>query len=234
MNIQSKKLHNSVKWMGYKYLKKVKNSPKFGKLLPVDYNPYQLRLIRTYPAEDIYFEIKTYILNSGSPDYIWLKGPGDFSLYSGLRRLIKLIHLEYPDQKIGLYANSILFQRKDVRGDLQGYDLIAINLNSMDESNFSKLCGCNEPVKLKDVKKGIKEFAKDFKGQLFIYTMFLKGVNDTIENARELKDFMLEIQPKSFSMGEYLEGGFESISQDFKTYIKESFKAVPFDISFKF
>ncbi|MHA1669297.1 MAG: hypothetical protein ACTSV5_01835 [Promethearchaeota archaeon] len=220
--------------MGYKYLRKVKNSPKFGKLLPIDHNPYQLRLIRTYPAEDIYFEIKTYIVNSGSPDYIWLKGPGDFSLYSGLRRLIKLIHLEYPDQKIGLYANSILFQRKDVRDDLQGCDLLAINLNSMVESNFSKVCACNEPVKLKDVKEGIKEFAKEFKGYLFIYTIFLKGVNDTFENVRELKEFMIEIRPDSFSIGEYIEGRFESISQEFKYYIKKSFQDVPFDISYKF
>jgi len=223
-----------VKWMGYKYLQKVKLSPKFGKLLPVDFNPYHLRSIRTYPAEDIYFEIRTYILNSGSPDYIWLKGPGDFSLYSGLRRLIRLIHLEYPDQKIGIYANSTLFQREDVRDDLHECDLLAINLNSMDESNFSKVCACNEPVKLKDIKIGIKEFAKDFQGHLFIYTMFLKGVNDTIENVNELKDFMEEIQPNSFSIGEYIEGGFESLSQEFKNYIKECFQELPFEISIKF
>jgi len=214
-----------VKWMGYKYLQKVKLSPKFGRLLPVDFNPYHLRSIRTYPAEDIYFEIRTYILNSGSPDYIWLKGPGDFSLYSGLRRLIRLIHLEYPNQKIGIYANSTLFQREDVREDLQECDLLAINLNSMDESNF---------MKLKDIKMGIKEFAKDFHGHLFIYTMFLKGVNDTIENVNELKDFMEEIQPDSFSIGEYIEEGFESLSQKFKNYIKESFQELPFEISIKF
>jgi len=223
-----------VKWMGYKYLQKVKLSPKFGRLLPVDFNPYHLRSIRTYPAEDIYFEIRTYILNSGSPDYIWLKGPGDFSLYSGLRRLIRLIHLEYPNQKIGIYANSTLFQREDVREDLQECDLLAINLNSMDESNFTKVCACNEPVKLKDIKMGIREFAKDFHGHLFIYTMFLKGVNDTIENVNELKDFMEEIQPDSFSIGEYIEEGFESLSQKFKNYIKESFQELPFEISIKF
>jgi len=220
--------------MGYKYLQKVKLSPKFGRLLPVDFNPYHLRSIRTYPAEDIYFEIRTYILNSGSPDYIWLKGPGDFSLYSGLRRLIRLIHLEYPNQKIGIYANSTLFQREDVREDLQECDLLAINLNSMDESNFTKVCACNEPMKLKDIKMGIKEFAKDFHGHLFIYTMFLKGVNDTIENVNELKDFMEEIQPDSFSIGEYIEEGFESLSQKFKNYIKESFQELPFEISIKF
>jgi len=220
--------------MGYKYLQQVKISPKFGRLLPVDFNPYRLRSVRTYPAEDIYFEIRTYILNFGSPDYIWLKGPGDFSLYSGLRRLIKLIHLEYPDQKIGLYANSTLFQRKDVRDDMQGCDLLAINLNSMDESNFSKLCACNEPVKLNDVKMGIKEFAKDFKGHLFIYTLFLKGVNDTAENVCELKEFMKEIHPNSFAIGEYTEGGFEPISQEFKKYLKQRFKDVPIEISYKF
>ncbi|MBY9004480.1 MAG: hypothetical protein KGD73_10945, partial [Candidatus Lokiarchaeota archaeon] len=126
------------------------------------------------------------------------------------------------------------FQRKDIRDDLQGCDLLAINLNSMDESNFSKLCACNEPVELKDVKNGIKEFAKDFQGHLFIYTLFLKGVNDTVENVRDLKDFLIEIQPNSFSIGEYLEGGFESISKEFKEYIKESFQDAPFDISFKF
>lgn len=220
--------------MGYKYLQKIKISPKFGSLLPIDFNPYKLRSIQAYPAEDIYFEIKTFILNSGSPDYIWLNAPGDFSLYAGLRRLIKLIHLEYPDQKIGIYANSTLFQRKDIQDDLLECDLIAINLNSMNESNFSKLCACNEPVKLSDVKEGIKEFSKVFRGHLFIYTLFLKGVNDTVENVRELKDFLIEIHPTSFSIGEYLEGGFDPISPDFKSHLKQSFQDLPFDISFKF
>ena len=105
--------------MGYKYLQKIKVSPKFGKLLPIDYNPYKLRSVSAYPAEDIYFEINTYILNSGPPDYIWLNAPGDYSLYAGLRRLVKLIHLERPKQKIGMYANSTLFQKQDIRKDLE-------------------------------------------------------------------------------------------------------------------
>ena len=220
--------------MGYKYLQKVKLSPKFGKLLPIDFNPYKLRSISSYPAEDIYFEIKTYILNSGSPDYIWLNAPGDYSLYAGLRRLMKLIHIEHPNQKIGIYANSTLFQKQDIRKDLEKCDLIAINLNCMDEINFTRLCACNEPVKLSDVKEGIKEFAENFQGYLFINSLFLKGVNDTIENVKDLKDFMIDIHPNSFSIGEYVEGGFEPISPEFKRYIKDSLQDAPFDISFKF
>jgi wyosine [tRNA(Phe)-imidazoG37] synthetase (radical SAM superfamily) len=107
-------------------------------------------------------------------------------------------------------------------------------LNSMDESNFSKVCACNEPVKLNDVKKGIRDFARDFQGYLFVYTMFLNGVNDTVENVTELKDFIIEIRPHSFSIGEYTEGGFGPISREFKNYIKESFNDMPFEISFNF
>jgi wyosine [tRNA(Phe)-imidazoG37] synthetase (radical SAM superfamily) len=216
--------------MGSKYLQEVKISPKYGKLLPINFNPYNLKSVSVYPAEEIFYDIKSHILNCGSPDYIWLKAPNDLSIYPGLRRLIKLIKLEFPVQKIGLYTNSMLFQSREAREDFQECDLIATNLNSIDSHSFKSVCGCKEPVSLEDVKEGIKEFSKQFEGEIFIYTMFFKGTNDTVSCVKELKDFLLEILPDSLSIGEYAEGSFEPLSKEFKKYLRESFNDAPFNI----
>jgi wyosine [tRNA(Phe)-imidazoG37] synthetase (radical SAM superfamily) len=216
--------------MGSKYLQPVKISPKYGRLLPINFNPYNLKSVNVYPAEEIFYDIKSHIQNCGFPDYIWLKAPNEFSLYPGLKRLIKLIKLEFPTQKIGLYTNSILFQSKDAREDFQECDLIAINLNSIDPHSFKSVCCSKEPVSLNDVKQGIKEFSDQFEGEIFIYTMFFKGTNDTISCVTELKDFLLDILPDSLSIGEYAERSFEPLSEEFKKYLKTSFNDVPFNI----
>ena len=216
--------------MGSKYLQQIKLSPKYGRLLPINFNPYNLKSVNVYPAEEIFYDIKSHILNCGSPDYIWLKSPNELSLYSGLKRLIKLIKIEFPTQKIGLYTNSILFQSKDAREDFQECDLIAINLNSIDPHSFRSVCCCKESVNLEDVKEGIKEFSDHFDGEIFIYTMFFKGTNDTVSCVKELKDFLLEILPDSLSIGEYAEGSFEPLSEEFKKYLKASFNDAPFNI----
>ena len=65
------------------------------------------------------------------------------------------------------------FQDEEIRNDFYECNLVAINLNSVDSANFSKINKCPESINRIAVLEGIKEFRKNFTGKMGIYTMLV-------------------------------------------------------------
>jgi wyosine [tRNA(Phe)-imidazoG37] synthetase (radical SAM superfamily) len=85
-----------------------------------------------------------------------------------------------------------------------------------------------------DVLKGIKEFKKEFKGKLGIYTMFLNGVNDNMKNVEDLKIFLLKVLPDHYSVSNYTLNGFRPVSDDFKKELEKALRYLPFKVNYTF
>ena len=219
--------------MEYKFIKQVQDTQKLGKILPIDFDSQNLN--QTNLAREIFIEIQNYIESNIKPDYIWLKGIGDPSYYVKIKELIKLIKEKYPAQKIGLNLNCAVFQYAKLRKNLIESDFIAINLNSLDPYNFAEINNCHECENPMEILKGIKEFSRLFKGHsLGIYTLLLKGINDNPRNIQNLKHFLLDVKPDHYSISNYTFNGFEPISDEFKTYLKEVLKDLPFEVIYVF
>jgi len=140
----------------------------------------------------------------------------------------------FPNQKIGAYVNCSLLQHPKVRKVLSSCNLIVINLNTINPSTFSKACVCNEDVNVQDIMDGIKSFRKEFNGYFSIYTMFLKDINDNLEDVIALKNYLLEVNPDHFSVNIFTGKGFEPVSDEFKTRVKEILNTLPIEVSFTF
>ncbi len=219
--------------MGYLHLKDIQNSPKFGKVLPIDFNSNGSQ-IQFYPTDEIFSEVEDYFIKKESPDYIWLKGINDLSLFSGFKRLLNKIKNTFPNQKIGAYVNCLLLQHAKVRKALSSCNLIVINLNTINPSTFYKACVCNEDANVQDIMDGIRSFRKEFNGYFSIYTMFLKDINDNLEDVIALKNYLLEVNPDHFSVNIFTGKDFEPVSDKFKMKVKEILNNLPFEVSFTF
>ena len=145
-----------------------------------------------------------------------------------------MIRETYPNQKIGVYLNCGIFQDEEVIKSFYDCDLVAINLNTIEGRQFSKINKCPETVNPFLILQRILDFSKTFEGKLGIYTMFLRGINDTAKNVKNLKEFLLEVMPDHFSVSNYTLDGFEPVSKEFKEELKEILKNVPFKIIFMF
>jgi len=207
---------------------------RFGTVLPVKYNVQNESYSNLFPTEEIFTEIKHFLYENEAPDYIWLTTPTSLILYPGFSVLVGLIKQLNPKQKIGTYLNCALICREEIQRDLSKYDFIAINLNSIESSNFLRINPYCEDVSLEAVLEGLRNLKKTFKGQLAIYTMFFKGINDNISSITSLKKFLLDIMPEYISIGTYTGKGFDPISNGFKKTLDTSFKDLPFDIDFTF
>ncbi len=130
--------------------------------------------------------------------------------------------------------NCSLLQNEKQRKDYYNYDLIAISLNSVESINFSKINNCSDVVDSRKVLDGIKQFRKKFDGIIGIYTLFINGMNDTLENIEKLKMFLLETLPDHFSVSNYTLDGYEPVSESFMNKVKDSFRYVPFKVIYTF
>ena len=220
--------------MDYRFLKTIKFNFDFGTLLSVDFSTCRDNTDFFSLTEEIINEIIDCVQSRGFPDYIWLKGIGDSLKHAKCKEIIEMIKEIYPSQKVGMYLNCALFQDESLRRAFYECDLVAINLNSVDLRNFSKINKCPEYVNSIEVLEGIKEFRKEFNGNLGIYTLFLKGVNDNKKNVEDLKNYLLEVKPDHFSVSNYTLDGFKPCTDEFKELIKDMLKDVPFKVIYMF
>lgn len=220
--------------MGYRFLKIFEFNFDFGTLLSVDFGSRFESDNFSSSTEEIFNEIKDCVKNRGIPELFWFKGIGDSIRHANSKQIIDLIKDKYPNQRIGIYLNCALFEEKNIRKDFYGCDVVAINLNSVDLNNFSKINKCPESVNPFDVLKGIQEFKKEFQGKLGIYTMFLNGVNDNMENVEDLKIFLLKVRPDYYSVSNYTLNGYRSVSNDFKRELESNLRYLPFKVNYTF
>lgn len=220
--------------MDYKFIKTLEFNFNYGTIVAVDFSSFYDEANLININEEIISEIKDCVKNQGIPDLIWFKGIGDSIKYSNSKEIIEMIKQAYPYQKIGVYLNCAIFEDEIIREDFYGCDLVAINLNSVDPLNFTKINKCPESTKPIEVLEGIKEFSNHFKGKLGIYTMFLSSINDNIKNIEGLRKFLLEVMPDYYSISNYTLDGFKPVSDEFKKLLEEILKDLPFKVVYMF
>lgn len=185
-----------------------------------------------YPPEDIFKEIEDFIERNREPDYVWLKGYGDPTLYSGYLKLVKLIKQKYPNLKIGSWLNGSLLDREEVRSDFSTCDFIVISLDSVKPKEFIKISRHHKGLNPKSIIEGIKLFKKNFKGKFGLSSIFIRNINTNDKSLEALKEFLLEIKPDLYFVQEFNNEKFQLLSEEIKKKIKNVFNELPFEVIF--
>jgi wyosine [tRNA(Phe)-imidazoG37] synthetase (radical SAM superfamily) len=156
-------------------------------------NYFQARREEFYPQEDI---LKEIIDKAGvnAVDYITIVGDGEPTLYSQLGRLIHGIkeNLEYP---VAVITNGSLLYREEVRRDLERADVVIPSLDSGIRKTMRSINRPHGSLEFSTILKGQISFREEFKGQLWLEIMLVKGVNDSKEELEALRLAVDEIKP---------------------------------------
>jgi len=124
-------------------------------------------------------------------DVVTFSGAGEPTLANNLASLIDVVR-RLTDLPIAILTNSTLMCREDVRGELDGMDILIAKLDAPDQKTFEQI---NRPVPgllLEDVIDGIKQSRKAFRGLFALQMMFIK---ENMGRAEELAAIAREIQP---------------------------------------
>ncbi|WGS64934.1 radical SAM protein [Marinitoga aeolica] len=149
------------------------------------------------PTKSIIEELNYAIKTSNIPiDYITFVGDGEPTLHSGIGDIIKWIRDTYQNKyKIAVVTNGSLFYLEEVREELMDVDLILPSIDAPDEKKYKLI---NRPimnVEYNEIINGLKIFAKNFKGKIWVEIMLIKDVNDSKEDIEKIAEIIKSINP---------------------------------------
>lgn len=128
-----------------------------------------------------------------SVDYITLVPDGEPTIDIYLDETLPL--LKSLGYQVALLTNSSLLWREDVRYDLQEVDWISVKIDTVQETTWHKINRPHGQLNFDKIVDGIKKFRDQFQGVFVTETMLVNGLNDTVTELRNLRDFITELFP---------------------------------------
>jgi wyosine [tRNA(Phe)-imidazoG37] synthetase (radical SAM superfamily) len=132
-------------------------------------------------SKDIHFDVVTIV------------GEGEPTLYLGLDQLIRGIKSR-TDKPVAVITNGALLYEDSVKEALMEADIVLPSFDAPDETLFKQINRPHGDLKYHRVLEGLSEFSKQYKGELWIEIMFVKGMNDTDEALETFKKQLGKIQ----------------------------------------
>jgi len=152
-----------------------------------------------YSTEEIVSAVEEKITYSQEQeeriDYLTFVPDGEPTLDCNLGRHME--GLKKFNLKIAVITNASLIADKRVRKDLSGADWVSLKIDACSENIWHKIDRPHRSLDLSDIKNGIWEFARHFRGILATETMLIKGKNDTLEEVEKIADFISELNSGS-------------------------------------
>lgn len=127
---------------------------------------------------------------------ITITANGEPTLYPHLYELmLKLEDIKGDLQTLLLTNGSTLYDPCIARACLL-FDKVKFSLDAISQDVFKKIDRPHKELDLNKILKGIYTFAGDFKGELYAEILFVKNVNDSIEEIHKMAQFLAPLPLK--------------------------------------
>jgi wyosine [tRNA(Phe)-imidazoG37] synthetase (radical SAM superfamily) len=145
--------------------------------------------------------LKFILTKNPQIDYITFSGSGEPTLHRQLDKIIAAIkQVSGNRHKICLITNSSLLTSSAVRKEISKVDLIIPSLDAACEKTFKKIDRPFPGISLKKIISGLVKLRREFKGKIWLEIMLVKGINDTILEARKFKKIIPLLKPDKIEL----------------------------------
>ena len=152
------------------------------------------------PVKEVYSELEDFFQRNPDPDTLTFSGAGEPTLHVHIGEVIAYLKTIRPALPVAVLTNGTLFTDPDVRKELMQADLV---LPSLDAATDRALRKINRPTKellAADYIRGLVDFGREFRGQIWLEIFLLPGYNDDEENLEALKKAAGEIGPQRIQL----------------------------------
>jgi len=125
-------------------------------------------------------------------DYITFVPDGEPTLDINLGEEIAL--LKQFGKKIAVITNASLIYLDEVREELYEADLVSLKIDSVTKQIWRNINRPGRNIILESILKGIVAFSETYTGKLITETMFVKGVNDGLEEITKVAGFIANLK----------------------------------------
>ena len=127
-------------------------------------------------------------------DWVTFVGSGEPTLHSRLGWMIREAKAA-TRIPVAVITNGALLFRPEVRDDLEAADAVLSTFDAGSRSLFQRINRPHPGIDFDRMVDGLAAFREDFRGQLWIEVMLLKGLNDTDLALADLEECMKRIRP---------------------------------------
>lgn len=146
-----------------------------------------------FPPQDIISELEDYLSSGQHFDAVTIVGEGEPTLYLDLGILLREIK-KRVNVPLAVITNGALLYDKKLQQELNNADIVLPSFDAYDEVSFRKI---NRPHRTLDFKRyceGLEDFSNNFKGELWIEIMLMRGVNDDDDSLRKYRSLLDKIR----------------------------------------
>ena len=166
------------------------------------------------PVMDVLAEIDLLLTDKEAVDRLdvfTITASGEPTLHSGIGNIIRHIR-EKSGKPVAVLTNGSLLHIDEVRQDLMAADIVVPSLDSARDESFRKINRPAACVALEDIIKGMKDFNREFKGNLWLEILLAKGINDSAEDIKALVEATHSIQPERIQLNTVVRPPLESFA----------------------
>ena len=131
--------------------------------------------------------------------YITFSGTGEPTLHLAIGALISEIK-KITDVPVAVITNASLFSDPELRKELLGADLLIPSLDAVQEDIFNRIDRPHPGIVLGSIIEGLIALRKEFRGEIWLEVMLVKGVNDDLGHIRKLKEVIERIRPDKIQL----------------------------------
>jgi wyosine [tRNA(Phe)-imidazoG37] synthetase (radical SAM superfamily) len=131
---------------------------------------------------------------SSPPDYITFSGSGEPTLNSEIGWVIREIN-RLTKIPIAVLTNGSLLHHETVRNALQQADLVIPTLDAASPQLFKFINRPHPSLRFSQILSGLKDFRREFGGQVWLEVMLCSGINDDPKEIWRLRKTLDPIGP---------------------------------------
>ncbi len=152
-----------------------------------------------FSEKQILEEVREFLKTGTRVDFITFSGSGEPTLNKSIGRLIRKIK-KLTGVPVAVLTNSTLLSRPEVRKELAAADVVVPSLDAASQKAFEKVNRPNPSLRAEKIVEGLVKFRRQFKGQLWLEILLVKGLNDSPAHLKKLKAAVEKINPDKIQL----------------------------------
>ncbi|KPK93006.1 MAG: hypothetical protein AMJ94_03865 [Deltaproteobacteria bacterium SM23_61] len=147
------------------------------------------------PGRQIIGELEEKLSSlSPPPDYVTFSGSGEPTLNSEIGWVIREIS-RLTKIPIAVLTNGSLLHLETVRNALQEADLVIPTLDAASPQLFKFINRPHHSLRFSQILSGLKDFRREFGGQVWLQVMLCSGINDDPKEISRLREILDSVGP---------------------------------------
>ncbi|HNQ34784.1 MAG TPA: radical SAM protein [bacterium] len=138
-------------------------------------------------TETLLAELSEFLKQPHRVDYLTFSGSGEPTLNSELGRMIRSAQ-KLTSKPVAVITNGTLLYLEEVRRDLAAADLVLPSLDAVTPEAFVRVNRPHQGLTVDLVIQGLRDFGREYRGEIWLEVMLVKGLNDSPEELEKLRE----------------------------------------------